>query len=238
MKRVVITVAAALAIAGPARADLPVTDAIGNALHLQEIAKWGQQLMAMEREFQQLQSTYYALAHVTDLGSAVGALSMLGIQNPLPVNPWAVQGLLNGTGGTQGMLSSLGGLYRGSLDSRRVYEVPGDDWLSKEINQNGGGIAGAKALAMQLYQSASERAQLLPQLQSLLGVTRDQTERETLIARIGTEQAYIQNQQVQAQTIATAMQAEFMGREQRREEHMQQSIDEVIADARSHGVVQ
>jgi hypothetical protein len=32
------------------------------------------------------------------------------------------------------------------------------------------------------------------------------------------------------------MQAQFMSREQRREEHMQQSIDEVLASARAAGV--
>jgi hypothetical protein len=91
-------------------------------------------------------------------------------------------------------------------------------------------------VAMQLYDSSQQRYPLLQQLQALLGVTTDPAERETLIARIGMEQAYIQNAQVQAQALGNYMQAELANRDQRGEERLQKSIDNALQDAVAHGV--
>jgi hypothetical protein len=133
------------------------------------------------------------------------------------------------------MLGSLASLYNGNT-SNRVYQPPGNSWMSNAINESGGGIAGAQAVAMQLYDSSQQRYPLLQQLQALLGVTTDPAERETLIARIGMEQAYIQNAQVQAQALGNYMQAELANRDQRGEERLQKSIDNALQDAVAHGV--
>lgn len=204
--------------------------------------RWAQQAGDMARQIQQqiaqlqqLQATYAALTRVTDLGSAYAALSSLGIQNPLPVNPYAVQGLLNGTGGPGGMLGNIGGLFTGSIGANRVYETRGDTWLSQQINRFGGGLAGAQALALQQYQSSAERVQHLNALQARIDAAADPSAREALIARIGIEQTYIQNAQVQAASLGNFMQAQFRVRDQQREERRQQEFDEVLAEATSRG---
>jgi type IV secretion system protein VirB5 len=173
---------------------------------------------------------------VTDLGSAVSALGALGIQNPLPVNPYAVQGLMNGSGGTSGMLANLGSLYTGTLGANRVYQTNGDGWMAKQINANGGGLAGAQALALQLYQSAAQRIPLLNALQSRISTVSDPSEREALIARLGAEQAYIQNANVQANALGNYMLAQFQVVQQHRAERLQQDIDAVLQDAKRRGI--
>lgn len=205
--------------------------------------RWAQQATDMARQIQQqiaqlqqLQATYEAMTRVTDFGSAVGALSSLGIQNPFGVNPYAVQGLLNGTGGPTGMIGNVGSLFGGAQAANRIYETPGDTWLNQQINRNGGGIAGAQAMAMQLMQSAGERVPLLNELQLRINTAADPSEREGLIARFAAEQTYIQNASVQAQALENYMTAQFQSREQQREERLQQSIDEVLADARARGI--
>lgn len=246
MKRALLAACAAIALATPARAQWAVIDvakiAQDETHQFQTIAQWGMQAANMAREIQggvqrlqQLQAAYAAITRVTDLGSAVSALGLLGIRNPLPVNPYALQGLLNGRGGAQGMLGSLTGLYTGTLGTNRVYQTPGATWLDRQINEQGGGIAGAQAVALQLYQSAAERVPLLAELQARINTAEDPSERESLIARFGAEQAYIQNAQVQAQAMGSFMAAQFQLRDQQREERMAQSIDEVLADAEGRG---
>ena len=249
MRRVLLAATACISVTllapRPASALLGAGDTVFCLNCEPEVAaalRWAQQATDMARQIQQqiaqlqqLQATYEAFTRVTDFGSAFGALSMLGIQNPLPVNPYAVQGLLNGTGGTGGMLGSIGSLFTGAQTANRIYETPGDTWLNQQINRFGGGLAGAQALALQQYQSSAERVQHLNEIQARINVMADPSEREALIARIGIEQTYIQNAQVQAASLGNFMQAQFRVRDQQREERRQQEFDEVLAQARARG---
>lgn len=215
------------------------------------LARWGQQLRDNTvglrqglqtvqngvQQVQQLQATYHAVTGITDFGSAVGALGYIGIQNPLPISPWAAQGLISGQGGATGMLSNLSGLYTGTHATSQVYRVPGESWIGREVNNNSAGLAGAQAASMQLYQSAAQRVPLLNQLQARINTAETQKEREALIARLSAEQAYIQNANVQASTLANMAQAQAGMREQRREERIHQSIDEFLAEGRSRGLM-
>lgn len=234
---------ASVAFAAPARAQLSVTDPgsyiiqnLGIANQVKELASWAKQLAQMEAQYQQLVMTYEALAHVTDLGSAVGALGMLGIRNPLPLNPYAVQGLLNGTGGVGGMSANIGGLYTGTLSGNQVYQVKTDTWIGQELNRNGSGIAGGQSLAMELYRAAADRMTHLDNLRGQIADASDPSVRESLIAQIGAEQTAISNQQVQATVLGNYMQSQFASQQQRVQERRQQEIDQVLADARAHGV--
>ena len=234
---------ASVALAAPARAQLTVTDPgsyiiqnLGIANQVKELASWAKQLAQMEAQYQQLVMTYEALAHVTDLGSAVGALGMLGIRNPLPLNPFAVQSLLNGTGGVGGMSANIGGLYTGTLSGNQVYQVKTDTWIGQELNRNGSGIAGGQSLAMELYRAAADRMEHLDNLRGQIADASDPSVRESLIAQIGAEQTAISNQQVQATVLGNYMQSQFASQQQRVQERRQQEIDQVLADARAHGV--
>jgi hypothetical protein len=229
-----------------AKSQWAVVDAaqiMANEIHqVQTLAEWAKSASDMARQiegdymrYMQLVYSYQAITRVTDLGSAVAALNMLGIKNPLPINPYAAQALMSGRGGAGGMLGSLSGLYSGALATNRVYETQGSTWLERQINEQGLGLAGSQAMSMQLYQSAAERAPLLQELQARIDTARDPSERESLIARFAAEQSYILNQQVQAHSVSTYMQSQIYLRDQQREEHLQQSIDEVLADARARG---
>lgn len=249
MKRALIAstalIAAVLVTPRPASALFGAGDTVycvNCSQEMQEVIRWGQQAADMAKQigqmyaqYQQLVAIYGAFTRITDLNTAVAALGMVGIQNPLPVNPSAVQGLMNGTGGANGMIGSIGSLFNGTLNQNRVYETPGDTWLNRQINQSGGGLAGAQALSLQLYQSAAERLQALPELQARIGTAADPSEREALIARINVEQAYIQTAQVQAAALGNFMQAQFRVREQQREERRQQEFDEVLSQATARG---
>jgi type IV secretion system protein VirB5 len=208
------------------------------ARQAQTLVQWGKQLGDMERQYQQLQSTYYALAHVTDLGGAVSALGLLGIRNPLPVNPTAVQQLMNGTGGLGGMSSSIGNLLVGVSNENRVFSPTGTGWMAQEINRNGGSIAGAQALALQLYQASADRMSSLDSLRARISSASDPSTREALIAQLTAEGNAIQNQQAQAQILGNYMQATLANQQQRVTERRQQEIADVLAEAKANGWAQ
>jgi hypothetical protein len=71
---------------------------------------------------------YNTLSHATDINSAVSALGVLGIQNPLPVNISSVQQLLAGRGGVSGLSGSLSGLFNNSYSYNNVYTSTGNSF--------------------------------------------------------------------------------------------------------------
>ena len=254
MRRVLLTGVAALAItvgAGTRRAadaqllvNDPIQTLIAQSSWLKQAADMAKQAADMATQIRQYtamlnqaQAAYYAVTHVTDLGTAVGALGALGIQNPLPINPYALQSLLNGSGGVQGGVSSLASLYTGNLNANRVYEPPNAlGWVAQQINRQAGGIAGTQAVALQLHQSAAERAPLIAALQARISAgTTTPAEREGLTNRLLVEQTYVQNQAVQAQALGAQAVLLAANQEQRQTERLQGSIEAVMNDARGRG---
>lgn len=234
IRATLLAACAMLPFATPAHAQW-ATETTQLASWVKQAADMGRQINGDLQRAMYLRQTLEAATRVTDLGSAVAVLNQLGIQNPLPVNPYALQGLLTGQGGATGMAGNLGGLYNSTLHGNGVYALRTDSWITRQIAANGAGIAGAQAVALQLYQSATERVAGLNELQRRIDSAPDTSEREALIARFGAEQSYIQNAQVQAQTVAAYMAAQYQLREQQREERLHQSIDEVLADAEARG---
>ena len=96
----------------------------------------------LQQQVQQVMSIYNAVSHVTDLGSAVSALGLLGIQNPLPVNPYAVQSLLNGTGSVEGMAGSIGSLFNSNWETSHVYTPTGTSYEASLMERGATSIAG------------------------------------------------------------------------------------------------
>ncbi len=253
MKQILLTTAATIAImigAGTrhtADAQFAVIDAAQVAISqnawVKQAADMARQATDMARQIQQYQSmisqaeaAYYAISHVTDLSSAVGALGVVGIRNPLPINPYALQSLLNGTGGVRGGASSLGSLYTGAQTANRVYSPPDAmGWVARQLNQNANSIAGHQSVALQLHQSAAERAPLIETLQARIASGVSPAERESLTNRLLAEQTYVQNQGVQASALATQATLISQNQEQQRTERLQGSIEEVLAEARARG---
>lgn len=240
--RKILLAAVAVCFCGTASAQLTVTDPgsyviqhLGIANQVKELASWARQVQQMQQQYAQLQSTYYAMAHVTNLGSAVGALGVAGIRNPLPINPYAVQGLLNGTGGVGGMSGNIGGLFAGTTAANRVYTPSDDTWMGQELNRNGGGIAGAQALALELYRGAADRMTHLDDLRNQISTASDPATREAITAQITAEGSAIQNQTLQAQVLGNYMQASLANQTQRVQERRQQEITDVLADAKARG---
>ena len=89
MKRLLIIGVCALVPLVPARADLPVIDGASLLQLLKEVQQAAQEIQLLQQQVQQVMTIYNAIAHVTDLGTAlISALRYARDWNPLPVNPY------------------------------------------------------------------------------------------------------------------------------------------------------
>ena len=90
-------------------------------------------------------------------------------------------------------------------------------------------------MASELYQSAADRVSLLRGIERQLAGAVDAKAVADLQARLAAEQAYVQAQQVQAQSLAMWQQAQERNRQQQQEEQRRQEIDRLIDEAAARG---
>ena len=97
-------------------------------------------------------------------------LGQVGIENPLPVSPYAIQGLLNGRSGISGTLGALSTLSNSSFGTNHVYAPNDGTWTSQQLNANASGIAGTQGAAMQIFQQVSAHYPVIQALRDHLMV--------------------------------------------------------------------
>ena len=239
MRRALLASAAALAagFAGPACAQIPVTDGASIAQRVvqqaQTMLQWGEQhgfsakqLAELQAQLQQARMTYAAVTGVRDLGSAMYALNVAGVQNPLPVDPRMVADMIAGRGGVQGTLT---GLQNATLALNRIAEPDEGSFRGQEMAANARSIAGAEALAARTYEANAERLTQLAGIRVRMATASDPAEVAQLHLAIAAAEADLNAQQAQvrsAQMLFTAAQA---SRAQRSAENEDRCLRIVVA---------
>lgn len=230
----------ALAVPHGARAQIPVTDAASLAQRawqqVETLGQWTEQARSMatqiaslNAQLRQAQAAYAAVTGVRDLGSAMYALNVVGIQNPLPIDPLAVQSLISGQGNFSGINGTLNGLQNIAATANRVYTPSGSSWRGQEMVTNANSLAGVQALAQRSYQAAAERLGLQNALRARLAVASDPKEVADLQAATAIVQADIASHQQQLQAVGVMAQAQTAVRVQRDDEQERRCIDKLIA---------
>lgn len=214
--------AVALTISVPASAQMAVIDA-------KSIVQLKSQIDQMKAQYQQLQKTYNAISRAPN--SAVkgfGQQMNVGqFRNALP-NSGTVKGMMGGAG----QLTAAG---QEMLNQNKIYAPGGSDFQAKEMARSATSIAGTQSMAADLYASSSARIAALQAIEGQLATAEDQKAVLDLTARVQTEQAYIQAQQVQAQSLALWQASQQRGEQQRRTEQRRQSLDDLIEQAKAKG---
>lgn len=178
--------------------------------------------------YDQAQSMFYAVNHITSIGGAMSALSMLGIRNPLPLDPGMVIGLANGTGSISGFAHSVPSLFRSTYDNNHIYDATGPAYQATLLRERATANAGMQSVAGQLYESMGKRLDTLADLQGKIDGS-DAKDLAALQARVAVEQTAIQAQQVQAQALSVMQTAGWRAIDQRNDEIKQRNIDAVLA---------
>jgi len=223
---IVMGLVAAVAVATPSYAVIPVVDVRAIVQMVQQLQQLQQHLVMLQKQYGQLVNTYNAIAHLPQTATAQFQTQLDQFRNPLP--PAGSSGsLLNGT-----LLSPLSQSF---LDRNHVYSSSSTDFAATEMGRKAKGIAGALALANQLFAASSGRINALKLLEGQLASAPDEKATLDISARIQAEHAFIQSAQVQAQSLAVLAAAEQRNDQQRQAELRRQSVDAAIADAVAHG---
>jgi len=238
IRKAILAGVAALSIAGgsigPASAQMAVVDvkAIGQAV--QQLKQLQQQYQVLQQQYSTMMQQYQAIAHLPQnaLNQLQSQLNTQQFRNPLASNSVDVGSIMNGTGPGGGALGSDVQTY---LNQNRVYSPSGQDFQAQQMNRNATSVAGAQAMAAELYQSAASHIQTLQGLEGQLSSAPDAKAVADIQARIGMEQAAFSAQQVQAQSLAMWQAAQERNQDQRNDEARRQQIDNLIDQAKAHG---
>lgn len=239
-------------LAEPARADIPTIDftAIGNQMRQieQELKAYTLQAKQALSEAQTALSEAQMVAGFIrnpTLGAAMGLMNMAGLGNSLPVNPYAVQGLVNGfnyrTGGIPavgGILNNLSSLSNSSWSANHVYTPQDGSWRSQQVIASGNGISGVQGAAEAAYQDYRSHLPVMQALRDHLVAANTPKDVMDTQAEIALENLWATNQVGQVGAINIAYMTQHDNQEQREKEQMLQSGQNYLASARAAGVIQ
>ncbi len=186
---------AVLAIASPARADLPTIDMYSVA---QRAIEAGKQLEQIKAEVQQTENVFQSVAHMTSVAGVASVLGTPMLRNVMP-EAGQVGNLLSGGTSTAGLLSSA----QGFLQRNQVYRPEGTDYSAQAINSNAVSLANIQAMAMQGLQSLQARMGGLDELQTVIDGQPDVQAMAGIEARIASENGFVQTQAAQGMQLQT-----------------------------------
>jgi type IV secretion system protein VirB5 len=238
MRQQILASAAALLICGAvpnsSTAQVITFDPTNYVQALQQVVQLTQQLRVMQQQYQQLMQTYQAISHLPDnvLRQVGQQLNIDQFRNALPSQSSILASAMNGTGLGTG---NLGLAARNYLKQNLIYAPGGKDFQSMEMQRNANSVAGSQAMASELYQSAANRVAALQGIEGLLASAPDAKAVADIQARIAAEQAYIQAQQVQAQSLAMWQASQERNQQHRTLEERRRQVDDLIEQAKAHG---
>ena len=203
----VLLFAAALAVAAPARAGIPVIDRTAVANLIQQVAYWQQQLAGMASQLTQLQQTH------------AGMTGGRGMQNLVPMTtqqrnylPTSYGELMNTVNGNSVTYSGLSAQVQSAMTANAILGDTQMGSMSPEmrllVDDGRRSAAMAQVLARAAYQGTSQRFGALQQLIAMVGAAADLKAIEDLQGRIGAEQVMLTNEQTKLQLLYQMMQAE------------------------------
>lgn len=229
MRRILLALVCITGLTGTARAQIPVTDAGAIANLVQQVKQGIQSLQLMQSQLAQAEAIYNSVSNVRSLSGALGAASTLGLTNNMPVNPFAVQSLLNGTGSTAGMLGSIGTLFNSNFAQNNVYTCTTTSQQCQLLKQQATSIAGQQGLAGELYQEMTQHITILQGLQTQLNASPDLQQTSYINGQISAQQAAINNLGAQTQALGVMQLAAVQSQRLQQDQKMQQNFDQVIA---------
>ena len=264
-KLVGVSLVALLAFTTQGRAQLAVTDpgdtwvntegvAVQNQTLLQtlqgyktQLQQYATQLQSLEQQVQQvtwLATTAESLIQNPNLGAVMALAGQLGLNQDLPVSPYAVMGLVNGfnglsTGGGIGQLTgafgSLNGLVNNSFTVNSAYTCTATTFPCTQQQQMANSAAGTQGIMQTLYQDLANHVQILQSLQTSASASTTPAQRENVLNEIALQQAWVNNSGNQIQAVSGMWSAQQQVNQNRANEVQSQNTDTWIASIPAGG---
>lgn len=202
-----------------------------NLSWLQQVQQYTLQGEQYVNELQLFMNFY----HNPSLGAAFGLLSAAGLTNGLPINPYAMMGLVNGLeygngglGELSGLLGSISGLAGSAWSAVHVYTPTDGSWASQQLVARANGIAGEQGATQQTYQDLRAHAAALQSLRADLASATDTKSVLDITGEINLETTWTQNEAAQLQAITGTYAAQSDSVVQRENERLDCDIEEFI----------
>ena len=198
------------------------------------------QLQQLQQELQTVQwvaQTGQALIQNPNLGTVMALAGQLGLNNDLPISPYAVQGLVSGYGGMTslssltGKLSGLSGLVNGSWSTDHIYTCTDQSFACQQQQQMASSTAGLKGVMGTLYQDLANHVAVLQGLRDKASTATDPAQRENVLEQVALENSWATNTGNQLQASLGMFQAQQQANVNRENEQLSASITAVIAAA-------
>jgi type IV secretion system protein VirB5 len=203
-----------IGLAGAARAQIPVTvtsDVPAMINQIETIAKWAEQLSAMQQQLGQLRQLYGTLQGVRNLGSLMN--DELLVQY-LPTDyADAVRALRDGSGSLAGISGSLDDIVR-SAQLRSCVELHADPVMRTRCTDSWRQLALQKHIGDAGYRKAADNIRRLQDFVRSVNGSTDQKAISELQARIQIETVRMQNEQIKLSTIQAMEEADRRLRQQ------------------------
>ena len=234
MKKLTLSLilAGGLSLSSAAFAQIPVTDgaSIGQqiAAQVETIAKWKLQYDQMVSQIDQAKQQYESLTGSRGLGTILNDPAM---RDYLPGDWQAVYDSVKNGG-----YSGLTGTGKSVYDANKIYDACAHFNDSQQRTScEALAVKGAqdKGFALDAYNAAKSRINQIDQLMQKINQTQDPKAIAELQARIGAEQANIQNEQTKLQMYSMVAAAEDRVQKQR-----QREINAKVVDKRSYPTLQ
>ncbi|WP_211453889.1 P-type DNA transfer protein VirB5 [Collimonas antrihumi] len=216
--------ASGILMSSVAHAQIPVTDvaSIGTQVsnQIETIAKWKIQYDQMISQIDQAKQQYQSLTGSRGLGNIMNNPAM---RDYLPGDWQAVYDSVKNGG-----YSGLSGTGKSVYDANKIYDACGQLTITQQRTAcEAQAVKGSqdKGFALDAYNVAKSRINQIDQLMQQINQTQDPKAIAELQARIGAEQANIQNEQTKLQMYSMVAAAEDRVQKQRQRELNAQVVD-------------
>ena len=142
---------------------------------------------------------------------------------------------MNSVAGLTGKLTSLGSLINGSYTADRLYTCQDGSFACASQQQSAASAAAYKGAVGQIYQDMAAHQPVLQLIRERLATATTTKDVADAQAQIAVENAWVNNQQGQLQSIIALAQAQRGVREDQQNERITQDINAVIAAAPKRG---
>lgn len=246
-----------------ADADVPVIDSASIFQQIQQLAtalkgyvlqakqyvgeelSWAVQAQQYAMQAQQYATEaaqLLAFVHNPALGQAMGLLNMAGLGSSMPVSPYAVMGLVNGTafgaGGVPniaGIFAPLAALSNSAYAANHVYSPTDGSWNSQQLIASGNAIAGTQGTALASYQQMQNHEPAMQAIRDRLATATTPKDVQDAQAQIELENLWTTNQNASLTALAITSQTQDAARIQRDNESLDAGIDAFLAQAKAAG---
>lgn len=247
------------------RADAPVIDvtAIGEQIqqvvddlksyalqvkqYIGEELSWAVQAQQYAMQAQQYATEamqLVAFVHNPSLGAAMGLLNQVGLGSALPVSPYALMGMVNGSafngpGGIPniaGIFAPLAALSGSAYAANHIYTPTDNSWNSRQLVGTGNGLAATQGTAMASYQQLQQHSATLPAIRDHLNTATTPKDVQDAQAEVELENLWTTNQTASLAALQITAAQQDQVRVQRDNESLDAGIDTFLAQASAAGM--